>query len=203
MLARDFRREAWSKLSGRWGQMIGITVVYGLILGLASAIPTVGSIINLLIAGPISIGYMAIALKIIRAEEAKLEGLFDYFHHYGNTTILYITNGIFIALWSLLFVIPGIVKTYAYSMSYYIMADNPDMKASEASEASMRMMQGNKWRLFCLHFSFIGWMFLSIFTFGILLLWVVPYMQEADAAFYQSLVGVNQPEVIDAEPVVE
>ena len=56
MLARDFRREAWSKLSGRGGQMIGITVVYGLILGLASAIPTVGSIINLLIAGPISIG---------------------------------------------------------------------------------------------------------------------------------------------------
>ena len=72
-------------------------------------------------------------------------------------------------------------------MSYYILKDNPGMDANEARKASIEMMKGHKWQLFCLEFSFIGWIILSILTFGILTLWVGPYMETAKAAFYEEL----------------
>jgi uncharacterized membrane protein len=109
--------------------------------------------------------------------------------------ILYIINNVFIALWSLLLVIPGIVKAYSYSMSFYILADNLGLAANDARKQSMVLMHGNKWRLFCLHLSFIGWLLLSGITFGILLLWVIPYMQTATAEFYQDLISRQAPQV--------
>lgn len=66
-------------------------------------------------------------------------------------------QGLYIALWSLLLVIPGIVKTYSYAMTPYIMSEHPSLTANEAITESRRIMNGNKWRLFCLDFSFIGW----------------------------------------------
>lgn len=89
----------------------------------------------------------------------------------------------------MLFVIPGIIKSYSYAMTFYIMADNPEIDGMEAITRSRQMMNGNKWRLFCLDFSFIGWFILCILTFGLLLLYVGPYMEAAHAAFYQSLKG--------------
>ena len=82
---------------------------------------------------------------------------------------------------------PGIIKYYEYSMSYYILLENPQMRHQEARRASIKLMDGNKARLFCLHLSFIGWVILSAFTFGILLLWVVPYIETAQAAFYREI----------------
>ena len=89
--------------------------------------------------------------------------------------------------------------SYAYSMSYYILKDNPELSANEARKQSIEMMRGNKWRLFCLDFSFIGWSLLSMFTFGILMLWVTPVMQASHAAFYESL----KPAPAVAEEVAE
>ena len=77
-------------------------------------------------------------------------------------------------------------------MSYYILADNPQMSCNDARVTSMEMMKGNKWRLFCLWFSFIGWWLLSILTLGILFLWTIPYMQVATAAFYDDLKTRNE-----------
>lgn len=79
--------------------------------------------------------------------------------------------------------------SYAYSMSWFILADNPDMPATEARKRSIAMMRGNKWRLFCLDFSFIGWMLLCILTLGILTFWIMPYVQTARAEFYQDLLA--------------
>ncbi len=197
MLSKDYRKLAWSKLTGKWGQMIGVTVIFSLLCYVINAIPTVGSIISFVIGGPLVVALAAIFLKLIREEETKVENLFDYFKHFGNTAILYITNNIFIALWSLLFVIPGIIKFYAYSMSYYIMAENPEMTAAQAREASMRLMMGNKGRLFYLHFSFIGWYLLSMLTFGILLLWVNPYVRAAEAAFYESIKPATEQPIVE------
>ena len=94
---------------------------------------------------------------------------------------------IFIGLWSLLFLIPGIVKAYAYSMTPYILKDNPELSANEAINLSKKMMKGHKFDLFMLQLSFIGWYILSIFTFGIGMLWLVPYTTTAQAAFYQDI----------------
>ena len=76
-------------------------------------------------------------------------------------------------------------------MSYYILAENPEMSQSEARKESMRIMQGHKWQLFCLNFSFIGWYILVGLTFGILTFWVTPYMQTATAAFYENIKNSN------------
>ena len=96
---------------------------------------------------------------------------------------------VFIFLWSLLLVIPGLIKSYSYAMSNFILADNPTMSANDAITASRKMMDGNKWRLFCLDFSFIGWYLLCGLTFGLLTFFVEPYHQAARAEFYESIRG--------------
>ena len=90
-----------------------------------------------------------------------------------------------------LFIIPGIVATYSYAMTEFILAEHPELTASEAIAQSKEMMTGNRWRLFCLHISFIGWDILCAFTLGIGNLWLRPYKQAANAAFYREISGTG------------
>lgn len=90
-------------------------------------------------------------------------------------------------MWSLLLLIPGIVKSYSYAMTSYILADNPALSPSEAIRQSELIMKGNKMRLFCLHFSFLLWSLLSVMTLGIGFLWLTPYMNASTAAFYREV----------------
>lgn len=193
--ARDFRHSAWNKLSqtNSWLYMVLITFVYELILGACTALSAVavGEIALLLLLGPLTLGFAMVALDVSRGRQARAERLFDGFKNFVSAFLLALTNAIFIILWSLLFIIPGIIKAYAYSMSTYILADNPSIGVNEARERSIRMMQGNKWRLFCLHCSFIGWWILCLLTFGILTLWVTPYMKVAVSEFYHDVSGCN------------
>lgn len=113
---------------------------------------------------------------------------------FGNTFNGYLKNvwamflyNVFVLLWSLLLLIPGIIKTYAYSMTPYILKDNPELSANEAINLSCKMMKGHKFDLFLLHLSFIGWYILNVFTFGIGMLWLMPYITTAQAAFYQDI----------------
>ena len=94
---------------------------------------------------------------------------------------------IFTCLWTLLLIVPGIIKAYSYSMTPYILVDNPELSVREAIRKSQQMMVGQKFNLFYLQLSFIGWFFLACFTGGIGFLWLVPYYQTAQAAFYQNL----------------
>ena len=94
---------------------------------------------------------------------------------------------LYIFLWSLLLLIPGIVKAYSYAMTPYILRDNPELSANEAIDLSRKMMHGHKLDLFCLHLSFIGWSILCLFTCGIGMLWLMPYMLTSQAAFYQDV----------------
>jgi uncharacterized membrane protein len=188
--ARDFRQRAWGKLNGQWGTMALVTLLYLLftsIMGGASMVG-VGAIAELVLGGPLLMGVIYCSLTVSRNNRVDVKQLFDGFYNFVNAMVLYIINVVFITLWSLLFVIPGIIKAYSYSMSYYILADNPNMPANDARLQSMQLMKGNKWRLFCLHFSFIGWYLLSCLTFGILFLWVIPYVQTATAEFYRNLI---------------
>ena len=94
---------------------------------------------------------------------------------------------LYTVLWMLLFIIPGIVAAFRYSMTFYILAENPELSASEAINRSKELMDGNKWRFFCLGASFIGWIILTLFTLGIGNLFLNPYMQAAHAAFYRDI----------------
>ena len=90
-------------------------------------------------------------------------------------------------MWSLLLLIPGIIASYSYAMTPYILANHPELTAREAIARSKELMSGNRWRLFCLEFSFIGWALLSSLTMGIGSLFLTPYTQAAKAAFYRDL----------------
>ena len=99
---------------------------------------------------------------------------------------MFLTN-LFIALWSLLFIIPGIVKAFSYSMTPFILEEHPELSANEAIDHSRAMMKGHKFDLFWLILSFIGWGFLCLFTFGIGYLWLTPYMETSVASFYEDV----------------
>lgn len=108
---------------------------------------------------------------------------------YKRSLMVSLLTAVYVFLWSLLLIIPGIVKGYSYAMTYYIAKDNPNLTAEEAIQASMKVMQGNKMRLFLLDLSFIGWYLLVIVTFGIAALFVTPYNSNAHAAFYDDLMA--------------
>lgn len=194
--AKDFRRAAWEDMRGRWGTMVLIAFVGALITGACGILSYIddylgilGVIALLLIGGALALGMATAVLTTARRGEPKVGMLFSGFRRFGASLALYLLIGIFTFLWSLLLIIPGIVKAYSYSMSYFILADYPELSANDARKESMRIMSGYKWRLFCLDFSFIGWYLLCILTLGILTFWIAPYQQTARAKFYQELIG--------------
>jgi uncharacterized membrane protein len=136
-----------------------------------------------------TVGYQnAIRSLVIQGDENVTSNLFAHtFKGYWKNVWACFLMVLFIFLWSLLLLIPGIVKGYAYMMTPFILKDNPELSANEAINLSQKMMKGHKFDLFYLMLSFIGWAFLGIFTLGIGYLWLMPYTYAAFAAFYQDL----------------
>ena len=95
-------------------------------------------------------------------------------------------------LQEVLFIIPGVIASYSYAMTDYILTENPELTAKEAIEKSKDMMEGNRWRLFCLEISFFGWVILSLLTLGIGSLWLTPYKEASMAAFYREVSGTEK-----------
>ena len=137
----------------------------------------------------ISVGYARFNLDLVDGGNPSFETLFGYFSYWKTTAVARLLQSLYVLLWSLLFIIPGIVASYSYAMTEFILAEHPELTAGEAIAQSKEMMSGNRWRLFCLHFSFIGWDILCTLTMGIGHLWLRPYRQAADAAFYREITG--------------
>ena len=151
--------------------------------------------IHLFLGSVVGVGYSRFNLELVDHNDAGFEHLFKYFPWWANAVCTRLLKGLYVFLWSLLLVIPGIVASYSYAMTEYILAEHPEMTASEAIAASKEMMSGNRWRLFCLHVSFIGWAILCAFTLGIGNLWLNPYKNAATAAFYREISGTEQPTI--------
>ncbi|MDD3947301.1 MAG: DUF975 family protein [Clostridia bacterium] len=145
----------------------------------------------LILTGPLSFGLSLVYLNIYKGKQEDVATLLQGFNRFGETFLLYLKKTLFVFLWSLLLIIPGIVKALSYSMSYFLMAEHPEMDSSDALKESERLMDGHKGRLFCLNLSFIGWYLLSILTFGLLLIYVQPYRFAATVAFYKELKADN------------
>ena len=137
--------------------------------------------------GPITLGVSGYFLKLIRKEGPIIEDMFKGFRFFVKTFVLNLLITVFTLLWTLLLIIPGIIAAFRYSMAYYIMMDNPELSAFKALSESKRMMVGNKFQLFLLYFSFLGWFLLGVVTLGLAFLWVNPYFETAKANFYQDL----------------
>lgn len=127
--------------------------------------------------------------RSIKTEGLKMEEMFWTFKEdYGGNVLMMFLISLYTALWSMLFVIPGIVKGYSYSLAIYIKSENPNIPASTAIELSKRMTNGHKMDLFVLDMSFIGWGILSAFTLNILgILYVIPYQYASKAFAYEEI----------------
>ena len=184
MNSSQIRTEARRLMSTQMGMLILVLIIYSILMSFASSIVVVGA---LLLSGPLSLGLSKVLLKVLDEEKISVEMLFSGFEDFSRSIIAGLLISLYVFLWSLLLFIPGIIAGFSYSMTFFIMEENPQLSASEAIEASKRMMYGHKWRLFDLWFSFIGWFLLCIFTFGIALIYVTPYFYTALTVFYADL----------------
>ena len=152
-----------------------------------SALTTLISILVLL---PLTVGFANAMRRLLVDGENNLLGnafVIGFTNNYWRKVWAMLWMEILIFLWALLLLIPGIIKSFSYAMTPYILEDNPELSAVEAIHRSRMMMRGHKFDLFWLYLSFIGWLLLSFLTLGIGLLWLVPYMETAQAAFYEEV----------------
>jgi uncharacterized membrane protein len=183
----ELMSRARAALSGSWGLAIGFLVVYQLLTIASQFIPFVGNIAPLLITGPLMTGSALFFITLVRGGEAAMGMLFHGFTRFGTTFLAYLLMTVYVLLWSLLLIVPGIIAAYAYSMTFYVLADDESCGANEAIRRSKEMMQGNKWKFFCLNFRFVGWALLCLLTLGIGFLWLAPYMAASFAEFYEDV----------------
>lgn len=164
---------------------IGILFVCLLITSVLSGL--IPGLTTLIVGSPLTLGLTMIFLGLTRDESPEINTLFSGFSYMGPAILLNIMIAVFTCLWSLLFVIPGIIKAISYSMAYFVLADNPELSAKEALDESKRITSGHIGDLFVLYLSFIPWVLLGAITCGLALIYVVPYMQTTMANYYLEL----------------
>ena len=174
-----------------WLMALVVCLIQGAILGAASAVSSfIGGVAALIITGPLAFGVAFIFLNLVRKNDGQIDikDLFKGFtDDFGGNLLLGLLESLFIFLWSLLFVIPGIVKSYAYAMAFYIKNDHPEYDWKACLDESQKIMKGHKWSLFVLDLSFIGWYIVGSLCLGVGTLWVTPYHYTARANFYESI----------------
>ncbi|MBQ2723681.1 MAG: DUF975 family protein [Clostridia bacterium] len=186
----QIRKQARQMLGGgifqqQWLFALIVSLIAGAILG-------VSSIVVLIVCGIIMLGEAKYYLQCSRQEIAvdKIEVLFDGIKgEIGQNILLGVLVSVYVFLWSLLLVIPGIIKSYAYSMAFYLKVDHPEYTAKQAIKESEQLMYGHKMQLFLLDLSFIGWIIVGAFCFGVGTLWVTAYQKSARVQFYRNLIG--------------
>lgn len=187
----QMKLKAKSQISGKLGILFLcyfiIMVIGGLIAALTSSSTTmkvIGSIASILILSPITIGFSGIYLGVARDVYPEVKNLFKYIKYYFKAIGLSLLVGLII-LAGYIFIVPGIILSFALSQVNYIFADNPDMKITDIISTSMSMMKGHKWEFFVLQLSFLGWVILGVFTLNILtIVYVTPYQMTTTANFY-------------------
>jgi uncharacterized membrane protein len=194
----ELRRMAREQLGGNifsanWLLMLVVFVISGAMGAIAGEITFfVLGLGSLVVMGAITYGNARATTNVARGQKANILDVFKGFTEgFGRTFKLGFMTSLFIFLWTLLFIVPGIVKSYSYAMAPYIMQDDPSKDWKQCLDESKEMMDGHKGQLFGLHLSFIGWMLLGMLCFGIGELFVTPYMNQATANFYLELKKQN------------
>jgi uncharacterized membrane protein len=180
-------RQARESLKGKWKLAVVTFAIYILIIIVLGSFKDVGAIVSLLISGPFVVGVSLFALSISRNKEARLEQIFEGFKKFGRALAAYLLVFLFVILWFVLLIVPGIIAALSYSQTFFILADDQTIGARDAIKRSKKMMYGYKWKYVCLQFRFIGWGLLCIPTLGIGFLWLFPYMQVSMAKFYDAI----------------
>ena len=229
MTSKEYRAIARQKLSGNWGYAIltaivafylggllvnscvslnlrlpdGDTIEISSVLAMPLGLLNLGGIWGIaqfIFGGPTRLGYCTYLLKLHDGQDADVNDLFSQYTRFTAGFCLHLLEGLYTFLWMLLFIIPGIIAIYRYAMAPFILAENPDMTASEALKASKALMHGHKAELFSLDISFLGWELLSILTLGIGAVWVNPYANSARAAFYRNISAAPSSPIAECLP---
>ena len=183
----ELMQSARESLTGKWGVAIGTFLIYILIVSVPGSIRPTGSLLSLIVGGPFALVAAIFSLSISRGKEARLEMIFDGFKHFTAALAAYLLMVLYVILWSLLLIVPGIIAALSYSMIFYILADDPTIKAQDVLKQSKAMMDGYKLKLFylCLRFFLIA--LLCVLTLGIGFLWLIPYVNVTMAKFYDDI----------------
>ena len=218
-----YKNEALSALRGNWANALVATIILialALFFSSNDAInsyyqrivinPFIGyslSFVSLFVLLPLAVGYSNSMRVLLETGDNRLTNN-SFSLGFGNWLHVVwgmILSTIYIFLWTLLLIIPGIIKSYSYALTPYILVEHPEMSANEAIEESMRLMDGHKFDLFYLQLSFIGWAILSILSLGLGGFWLIPYQMTAQAAFYRDIKNGAMPlqdNVIEPERVL-
>ena len=199
MTNSELRKQARIALEGNWGKGVSATFIYFLIAGGISssfglfshveAATVSGSVLWALLCLPLSWGFVVFFLSIFRDKNFSVWTIFDGYKQFGRIFLTMLLINVYTILWTLLLIVPGIIKSLSYSMTQFILLDNPEIGADDAIHRSRVLMDGSKMKLFILYLSFIGWGFLCILTFGVGFLILYPYIETSLAAFYQDLIN--------------
>ncbi len=189
----DLKMRAKSDISGNMGMLIVCMIIVSGLGAACGLIPWVGAIASLCISGPLTLGTAYIYLNLTRGFSPDVNILFSGFQRFADALVLSLLISIFTFLWSLLFVVPGIIKAISYSQAFYILAEHPEMTAKEALDESIDMMDGHKMDYFVLYLSFIPWMLLCGITCGLVILYVGPYMGATFANFHLAISTPVEP----------
>ncbi|ANC78884.1 hypothetical protein ABE65_019595 [Fictibacillus phosphorivorans] len=220
MKNKEIKQQARLQLKGQWGTAAFFTLLFSSIFYLIPLIievnlsggwsawlnqpadelngPTTSTFIITLVLLPLYIGYLWTFLSLIRTgEKINVSSLFQAFSEistYIKILGTYLVMMVYLILWSLLLLIPGIIKAFSYSQTYFVLKDHPDIGINAAIKKSRKLMDGYKWKFFVLQLSFLGWGILCILSLGIGFFWLAPYMSASYAAFYNNLVNKHQAE---------
>ena len=213
---QEYKNAALEVLKGRWAPSLVCTIVFMLIVGAFSTGSTfidfsvlrpgvlmvvsgASLLATFFVINPLSVGYYYTFNELYRTGNDKLtENMMKF--SFGKV----VRNGwgmllmyIFVFLWTLLLIIPGLIKAFSYALTPYILIDYPELSANQAINLSRKMMKGHKFDLFWLGLSFIGWILLGILTLGIGYLWLIPYINTATAAFYQDVKAEYEAKMVN------
>lgn len=211
----EYRAQARQALEGRWNEAVAVSLVLFVVIGLASGLSVAsdhmsgfmssfssicGSLISLLVATPLSVGFSAMILMFLRGTgELTIEAMLEPVRtNYRNILVTMIIMSALVSLATVFTLgILGIYLALCYAMVPFLLKEYPELEWRDVLRTSREMMNGHKWDFFCLQLSFIGWIIACIFTLGIGVLWLMPYMTAAEAAFYNDLKAETITEVAD------
>lgn len=193
----ELKNEALATLRGKWTQPVLAALIVMLVSCFSqggnythsSAFLTVGFLVALLVSLNLSYGFEVAMLRFRRGREDSVNEMLaaGFKEDYGRVLGISLLRAVFICLWMLLLIVPGIIKAYSYAMTNLIAEDNPELGPKECINRSQAMMDGHKMDLFLLDLSYIGWILLGFLSLGIGFLWITPWMQMAHVRFYEEL----------------
>ncbi len=198
---QEIRNDARVMLSGKWGNAVGVTLVALLLNGVVGSLSPVEptnilyTVAYIFVGIPLNFGVIVAFLRFVRGNELTVESIFGAFNstYYIKSIACCLLMAIYTALWSLLFIVPGIIKALSYFLAPYILADNPQLSSEQAICQSMKMMEGHKMDLFLMTLGYVGLALLSVPLLCIPMLWIMPYYFASYAKFYEEVKAEYRP----------